>query len=201
MLRHYSNSVKAIGPLWTSTTFGFEANNGVLKRYVNGTNDVIQQIAYKYVTQKSFDLEESEEENEVTVRELKKVELSEVHNNLLNNAGIVSSNGKFTQGKSIKIRNVTFTSLKSVPMKTADFFLLMKDDTIGLSEYYIKSQAKVFVLLQIYKTVDVKYHWSEVSSTEQFRVYAVNEIKDKMLYMKINDKEIITSEPNRYEKT
>lgn len=47
--RHIVDSVEDCGPLWGYSNFPFEDFNGVLKKYVNGTTDVIKQIVSKYI--------------------------------------------------------------------------------------------------------------------------------------------------------
>jgi hypothetical protein len=48
LLTHLSDCVSHCGPLWAHSTFHFEDNNAVLTGYVNGTRDVLKQVALKY---------------------------------------------------------------------------------------------------------------------------------------------------------
>lgn len=49
LVSHIVESVVESGPLWCYTTFAFESFNGVLKSLVNGTTDVLVQIATKFL--------------------------------------------------------------------------------------------------------------------------------------------------------
>lgn len=49
LITHIIQSVVNCGPLWCYSTFSFENMNGVLKKFVNGTTDVMKQIATKYL--------------------------------------------------------------------------------------------------------------------------------------------------------
>lgn len=45
LLKHLAESVRELGPLWCHSAFPFERNNGILLQLVNGTTDVLQQVA------------------------------------------------------------------------------------------------------------------------------------------------------------
>lgn len=49
LLTHIPDCVRKFGPLWAFYNFPFEDFNGVLKNYVCGTTDVLQQIVSKYL--------------------------------------------------------------------------------------------------------------------------------------------------------
>lgn len=50
IVSHIPESVKNCGPLWSTSCFHFEDNNGVLGKYVIGPTDVLKQISTKYIT-------------------------------------------------------------------------------------------------------------------------------------------------------
>lgn len=56
MLRHYFNMFMNCGPLWAHSLFGFENYIGVLKRFVCGNVDVLEQISKKYPLSKMINL-------------------------------------------------------------------------------------------------------------------------------------------------
>lgn len=49
LLTHIPQCVRNFGPLWAFSNFPFEDFNGVLKSYVSGTTDVLQQIVSKHL--------------------------------------------------------------------------------------------------------------------------------------------------------
>lgn len=54
LLLHLADCVRHCGPLWAYSAFHFEGNNGVLIKLVNGTTDVLAQVAEKYIQAKSI---------------------------------------------------------------------------------------------------------------------------------------------------
>lgn len=52
LVGHLIKSVRETGPLWTSSNYHFENNNGILAAYVHGTTDPIKQIFTKYSLKK-----------------------------------------------------------------------------------------------------------------------------------------------------
>lgn len=54
LLSHIIDSVRNCGPVWCYSNFPFEDMNGVLKNYVNGTSDVLKQIATKFLLNKKI---------------------------------------------------------------------------------------------------------------------------------------------------
>lgn len=54
LLRHYGRMVRICGPLWSSALFGFEANIGIIKRFVTEPTDVLQQITEKYAISRTL---------------------------------------------------------------------------------------------------------------------------------------------------
>lgn len=52
LLKHYRDSVLNCGPMWAYSLFGFENNIGVIKKFVFGKTDVLDQIYKKYIASK-----------------------------------------------------------------------------------------------------------------------------------------------------
>lgn len=52
LMSHIANCVKNCGPLWAYSNYSFETNNGILKKFNNGTTDVLKQIVSKYMFHK-----------------------------------------------------------------------------------------------------------------------------------------------------
>lgn len=52
LLKHYKECVLNCGPSWSYALFAFENNIGVLKKFVFGETDVLEQIAKKYAATK-----------------------------------------------------------------------------------------------------------------------------------------------------
>lgn len=53
LLRHYTDVVKNMGPLWCHSLFTFEYQIGVLKRLFCSKTDIVEQIAFNYCVRKT----------------------------------------------------------------------------------------------------------------------------------------------------
>lgn len=49
LITHLVQTVRNNGPLWTTSMFAFESNNGSLLKLFNGSREVLQQISSKYI--------------------------------------------------------------------------------------------------------------------------------------------------------
>lgn len=55
--------------------------------------------------------------------------------------------------------------------------------------------------MDVYKIINTKDHFNTVKSTSQYAVFKFKEVDKKLIYMNIRKNEIITSIPNRFEKS
>ena len=53
-LSHLSKSTRMCGPLWAVSTFTFESNNGILKKMIQGTQYVSEQVCHTYAIMKTL---------------------------------------------------------------------------------------------------------------------------------------------------
>lgn len=198
LLRHYSDIVRNTGPLWCHSLFGFESNMGVLTRYYLGGTNVLEQIADKYVIAKSQceKLSSREHGMKCTINLHKKSK----HDNLLIQQGL-STDGTINKSTHVSVRNEVFKSLESKATSCADFFLELKDGTIGVAQFYVIKNENFFVLLNIYDEVKKNYHLREVRATNNFMVFPFESIKEKLLFLTFGTIDVITAEPNKYEKS
>lgn len=208
LLRHYYDMIIACGPLWAYTVFGFEAENGVLTKYVCGKTDVLLQIASKYTTSRMHDNGASKVVSpETNSTKPNSPELSYPTNisvkmeyvNVLNKAKIVLSADKTLKvWKRLKFHGDTFTSISANQGKSIDYFVKLRNGHIGVIHFYIESEKIVWFLLQIYQEDAQNYHYTEVRATDEFELMSCCEIEEKMMYFKQFGAEFITRMPNRY---
>lgn len=195
LLRHYAFVVKNLGPLWSHSVFGFESNMGVLSRYYSGGADAMEQISTKYINAISINTKISCESKPIFSFHKN---FPNKYDNILHENKLDSIDGKISQ---ITLGKIHYKSLFSKETKSIDFFFLMKDNTIGVAVYYVKKQSDIFILLQRYKEVNRYFHLIEVCSTDNYAVFPLSDIKTKLLYLRFGTIEIVTNEPNKYEKT
>lgn len=67
LLRHVADSVLQSGSLWSQSTFAFEQSNEELVNMVNGKNNILLQIAEKYVLRKTL-MPKKELNHDITAR-------------------------------------------------------------------------------------------------------------------------------------
>lgn len=105
LLRHISNSVRHVGPLWCQSTFGFETNNGNLVHSRNSKKDILHQITWKYCMK--FDMTKKAIDNDSNVTAGGRTKMASF------------PNGVFAH---IAFRGKKFTSKISKNVSTIDFF-------------------------------------------------------------------------------
>lgn len=186
LLRHYYNMIDHCGPLWAYSLFGFENNIGVLKSGVNGTTDYLEQITKNYAaTRTSFNECDEPLLNRGTEFENKScIELENM-----------------TVWNKLIMDGVTYTSLRSNPTKSIDYFIKTKDNKIGIIQYFFYQDTTKVFSLHVYEEEFKNYHWSEIKSTDVYEIYQCCEIEKKMLYFKIGIREWTTEEPNHYSRS
>lgn len=204
LLRHYKNSVMNNGPLWSQSLFAAESMNGILAKYVKSPNGVMQQIADKYVIRKSYERKKVHETRVLLLSKKTRVLLQKNQIKALERSDLfeqkLPEDEKFAVSKILSFKNEIFTSLRYKKLSTIDYFVSV-NNFIGMIEFFFEVNSKAFALINIYEVFKQNYHLQYVKTTRKFKVCDVNEIKEKLLYMKIGRVEIVTKEPNRYEGT
>lgn len=203
MLRHVIKNVKDLGPLWAYSTFGFESNNGQLKRYVKGTSKVILQVVQKYVLNQSLASKSElisvtkllgvgrriliEEQHKQAVNQVSNAETLHIHT-------CVEKNSKRLTSTSYKLTN------------SIDYFLLFNDGDIGKALYYFKHEENIYVLFESYITTTNCSHLTQIQTAKTFKVKFIENIKNKLIYIGYKFgisslKEFVCNPPNYYEGT
>lgn len=103
--------------------------------------------------------------------------------------------------KSAIYKGEKFTSMKSRIISTIDYVIEANDGTIGAIKYFIFLNKSALVLIDIFETIKQTDHLTEVQRTGTYKIIGLNQIKKKLLHMKIVQNEIVTTIPNMYEKT
>lgn len=194
LLRHYGIVTRNNGPLWVHSLFGFESNMGVLKKYYCGGPHVLSQITEKYITSKSLRRGRNETSEYNITHPL---ESNDSHNQLLIDHGLKNP-VKFAQ---ISTKKGIYKSLASKRTKSVDHFFEMKNQTIGAAVFFVKDSEEFFVVIQEYSKVKQNYHQTEVIQIDKYCVYPLHFIKEKILYLQFATIEVVTTEPNKYEKS
>lgn len=204
MLRHVVSKVRALGPLWTFSTFPFESNGGALKRLVKGGSKVMLQIAQKYVLKQSLLNERNCSERIIKLVGAKKIiDIKDIYQNAFDSFGDLKGTYTFT---SIELKLIRYTSIHHRINSTIDYFLFFKNNSIGKSIFFFEHSATVYVLIEAYNIVKEYAHIKQIEKSGLYFVKRADEITDKLIYISykygINAmKEFACLRPNTIEKT
>lgn len=202
LLKHLSDTVRNLGPLWCNSTFPFERNNGCLLKLINGTTDVLHQISSKYTLSKSLPKEFKKAESKMFLgKSCEIVETSLEFECVDSSEKFIYSNATLSVYKRIKLNNVIFTSLLYTrPRRTIDYFIGLKDETtIGMARFYFQHKGKSYVLIEKFEIIDNIYHIAKVFKTDQNILAPIEHINKKFIFMKVGVNQYITLQPNPYE--
>lgn len=205
LAKHAGKSVRHLGPLWAQSAFGMEANNGVLKK-TTAKNQILHQIAWKYATRfelSSFKRKTNDNIRKMSVGGKATVNLSEEDICTLSNFGCQSdrNRGMQTVYRFVLNHGMKFTSQLSKEIATIDYFVELKNGTIGAVKFYFVNELIIYGFMDKYEKIDHLDQFNIIRPSGAHSIFEVCQIEKKLIYMKMNNKEIITSIPNRYEKT
>jgi hypothetical protein len=148
MLRHLTSNVKNLGPLWSFSTFGFESNNGVLKRHVKGARNVISQVTKKYIlNQSSFSTHSKLKLPTMLLGKSKLIKICGLHKSAFNNlldADEINIHASINKG------STKFTSTYYSLTTSIDYFVMFINNNIGKALYYFNHDEKIYVLIELY---------------------------------------------------
>lgn len=194
LVRHYAFVVENCGPLWSHSAFGFESNMGVLKGWATSSFCVIDQIAKKYVISKNFP---SEQPETTPIFSIIKNDFHPEFDEILKNHGFNTFDGK---SEKITVNKTIYKSIFCKETKSIDHFIATDDGTIGAVVFFIIKNSDIFALVKVYEKIQEKFHLIEIMLANRFIVVPFKSIKHKLIYLSFGSIEIVTTEPNKFEK-
>lgn len=209
LLKHLTDSVRDLGPMWCNSAFPFERNNGVLLKKVNGTTDVLLQASSKYCLSKSVvnhrmneqKAESDVSENKLLGRSNLVTEKSMRVFNIESLKEVNLSNMALHVHKRIKLENVIYTSTSyTLPKKSVDYFVGLENGMNGKAKFYFESNGETYAVIEEFDIVDYIDHLWKVQPTSRNILAKIDKIKQKYIYLKVGINQYITSPPNPYEK-
>lgn len=204
MLRHVTSKVRALGPLWSFSTFPFESNGGALKRLVKGGSKVILQITKKYILKQSLLNARNDPEKNIKLLGTKKlIKIEEAYLKAFNSFGDLNVINIFT---SIEFKLTRYTSTRHRINSTIDYFLLFKNESIGKSIFFFEHNGTVYAFIETYTILKEYLHIIQIEKSGQYLVKRADEITNKLIYIcykyGINStREFVCLRPNTIEKT
>lgn len=98
-------------------------------------------------------------------------------------------------------KKTEFTSLKSKTVSTIDYFVQYKDGTMGAVAFYFMSNEIAYAYIHFCEVIKRLDHLVEVKFSEAHGMFNISEFDDKLIYVKIGNREILSRRPNKNEKT
>lgn len=202
LLRHLSIAVRNIGPLWAQSAFGFEANNGVVVKSNTSSRDILHQLSWKYSARHTIKSAGDSVRMIPTSIGNKKVIQKNHYTDVISEAELsIPRKDTLTIYQSIMLRGLKLTSLKSKVVSTVDYVVCLNNETVGSVEFYFISDGILYALINMYEILTVIDHLKKIKRTDAQKIFKASEITGKYLYLKFSHNELVTTMPNKFEKT
>lgn len=214
---HITESVRNCGPAWVFSNFPFEDMNGVLKKYVNGTTDVLKQIVSKYLLNAKIREKMGNEYGNVKAQYRKKVETVEhvtlfveaqppsieIQNEMLN---LVSkeemANLKFYKSCSVESNFIKCFSVKArsdnsvIKAKSGEFHRVFHIYKLNGNVFFCTKKLEIS---QAKSTLYVE-HLQTILSENVLQVLPATEFLEKCIHIRTTNHSLISTFPNTVER-
>lgn len=201
LLKHIANCVRNVGPLWVQSAFALEANNGIITK-TTAKKSILHSVSFKYNARNSLSLSEEKKTPIVSLKGKQNIRLNTNELNTLRNDGFhIGKSGLMNIYERIEMKKTKFTSKKCKEVSTIDFFVKMKNGQIGAVAFYFTANYNVNAYVELYEVEKVNDQYFIVNSTGTAGIFNIKEISNKLIYIKIGVREVVTERPNSYEKT
>lgn len=112
LISHLVECVRNSGPLWSTSMFAFESNNGHLVKLFNGSRDVLQQITSKYILKHVHFVQSPTKsiQKSIVFCDPKNIKLDEKYKKLFSKIGISIQSDELSIFTAIKIGSERYTS-------------------------------------------------------------------------------------------
>lgn len=203
LLRHLANTVRHCGPLWAQAMFAFEQSNGDLVRTITARNKVLNQITERYIYRHTIDTKKhSHSQIKFKFRKTHKVfdpSLREMELFRQHNISIEAS----TIWQSIEFKGELYTSTVygNGKNKSIDYCVQFHDNQIGNIMYYIYYDGIVYALAKMFDVNHINHHFHEVILTQSILLHPAENMREKLIYMKLGLRQVVCRIPNNCEKT
>lgn len=199
-LRHYAATVLKCSPLWSTSLFGFESNIGRIKNFVTGKTCVIYNIADRYISFKSLQMDSESKICNRTIQLFQRMYIKLTPEaEIVLNSFVQNNAERFPIYRRMRKGNTTYTSMFSLETKTMDYFVETIKATIGKVVFYFMFDEENYMLLETYDRKMVTHHLSVVDSMNCFVLFKCDQIKRKILHLEVEKTEFISQEPNLFE--
>lgn len=205
LLSHISNCVKNLGPLWSFSMFAFESNNGMLKKYFNGTTDVIEQIAMRYILKQSMCISNIKTNKEKKAQSIlgprREIVLSPSQIIAIDELSIELKNNVLMTYMRFKKRDQIYTCFNyKKPKNTIDYYVELRNGAPAKVDFYFIYKGIKYAMIDVYGEVTKIDQFKQIILLHKKKVISVEEIEKKYNFIQVNLKEYVVLPPNGFEK-
>lgn len=150
LLKHYRDSVMNCGPMWAYSLFGFENNIGVLKNFVFGKTDILDQIYKKYIASKiDHEISNRTVDNlvELTQQIQSDFDVSK-YVPILFEAGIHVDDMQIF--RRLNRHGEVFTSIAALQGESCDYCVQLKSEEVGAIEFFFLYDKQPQFIMNVY---------------------------------------------------
>lgn len=80
-----------------------------------------------------------------------------------------------------------------------NYFVEMQNKSFGCIEFFVEYEKRIYLVLKTYKRIKAQYHLNVVETCNTHEIYNVEDIDKQKLYLKYDNIEIESVQPNFYE--
>lgn len=130
------------------------------------------------------------------------VEITDAERSIIEEHGLIfESNEQIGIWRRIKLRGLIYTSSMYFETKSIDYFVLFSNNLIGKIQFYFMHDNTRYAFFEKFEVVSELNHLMVVKSVSSFSIQTVDNILAKLLFMQIDNKNIVTRIPKYNKKT
>ena len=211
MTKHFAESVRLTAPAWSTSAFPYEGNICYLKRYVNGTRGVGQQMAKKSLQTLAFKTDQANRSCSTAVKEYCDLVLSKkvktetnnavtfydkISDNIIDNDEVIKYERFLFEG-----HTYTFVNYKkclnfndsTVQLKSGSFYTIIEIASVNGNCLLLLRELKV-IKLKI-GNVEVQNTWVVVQDRDQ-SYHTPQDILHTVIFIEVDNKSYVCTLPN-----
>lgn len=208
LVKHLVGCVRQLGPLWAQSLFVYEDFNGYLLKLVSGPTNVMTQISSKYCLQRTYNKNENINSVEISPKSKllgrgSSLELNSLNDkergailNIVQPEKYIFKHLRLSTKKGIIYTSIAYKRAE----RTIDYFIGVKDGSIGAVQYYLNIDGICYCLLNVYRIISCINQFNQVEITADFVLVRAEEIQEKLMYVSVGDSTYFVRHPNYFEK-
>lgn len=198
LLKHLAMNVKKLGPLWSHSMFGFEANNGVIIKANTSKEIILQQLVWKYSMRQTIPTTRKDDDLSISGKKTSRL-TPEEKMCIFDFFPHLPKNDLLTVYHNVVIRGIKFTSKKSKEISTIDYFVSVNTEIVCVYFYFVIDSI-IYALGEKYEVITKHEHFTEIIPAKTLKIVKILDVTEKLFFLKIGIKMFVASLPNRFEK-